>query len=166
MNEAKNSRHPVAPDADAPASASWWRLPLLLAVVLAAIVAARTTRIHEREVGSSAVLPQAEATGKTVSLEIRFGDGRERRFDTIPWFPGMTVDQLMLAASRLPDGVRYGAAGDHERMMLTNIDDSYNEWGGGRNWTYQVNGVPADRSIGIYELQPDDRVLWTFGKQQ
>lgn len=78
----------------------------------------------------------------------------------------MTVDQLMLAASRLPDGVRYGTAGDHESMMLTNIDDSYNEWAGGRNWTYQVNGVPADRSIGIYKLEPDDRVLWTFGKQQ
>ena len=136
-------------------------------MVLAAIVAARSTRFHERGADTrEAAPPPADATGKTVSLIIQFGDDRERRFDAIPWHSGMTVDEMMTAASRLPNGITYGVYGARERMMVNNIDDTYNEWGGGRNWTYQVNGVPADRSAGVFELQPGDRVLWTFGKER
>lgn len=147
---------------------AWWRLPLLLAVVLVAIVAARSSQTRERESASQVVAapPSADATGKTVSLVIQFDAGRKREFDAIAWHPGMTVDDLMTAASRLPHGITYSVGGDHEMMMLGVIDGVVNEWGSGRNWTYKVNDVPADRSLAVYELQPGDRVLWTFGLQE
>jgi len=166
-NERKDAEQTgVAAGADsAPPARAWWRLPLLLAVVLAAIVTVRSTRVREQIADThEAPSPSADATGKTVSLIIQFGDNRERRFDPIPWHPGMNVDDLMTVASRLPNGITYGAYGDHEQMMLNQIDETYNERGRGRNWTFQVNGTRADRSLAVYELQPGDRVLWTYGQ--
>jgi hypothetical protein len=145
-----------------------WRLPLLLAVVLVAIVAARSSQTHERT-PATPVAPApltADATGKVVSLAIQFDAGREREFDAIDWHPGMTVDDLMTAASRLPNGITYTVTGDHEMTLLGSIDGVINERRGDRFWTYRVNGVPADRSLAVYELQPGDRVLWTFGRQE
>jgi hypothetical protein len=78
----------------------------------------------------------------------------------------MTVDDMMTAASRLPNGIRYRVGGDGEMMLLENIDGIENEWGGSRFWLYRVNEALADRSMGIYELQPGDRVLWTFGEKE
>ena len=101
-----------------------------------------------------------------MSLVVRFDVGKERTFDAIAWRPEMTVDDLMTAASRLSDGITYTVGGDHQMMLLASIDGVRNEWGGGRNWTYQVNDVPADRSLAVYELQPGDRVLWTLGRSE
>lgn len=78
----------------------------------------------------------------------------------------MTVDDMMAAASRLPDGIRYAVNGEGEMMMLDGIDDVMNQLGGGRFWLYRVNGVLADRSMGVYELHPGDRVLWTFSEKE
>lgn len=148
-------------------STAWWRLPLLLAVVLAAIVIARIARDGERTVAPRPLpVPPAAATGKSVSLVIDYGDGRERKFEAIAWHEGMTVDDLLNAASQLPDPISYGVLGNGELTLLANIDQTHNQWEHGGNWTYKVNDVPADRSLSIYELQPGDRVLWSFGRQQ
>jgi hypothetical protein len=169
MNESKIVDQPVAIAGEiASRSGAWWRLPFLLAAVLVAIVAARSLQPHERSPASeNAATPQpAESTGRTVALIIRFDAGRERKFDAIAWHPGMTVDELLTAASRLPSGITYTVSGDHEMTLLGSIDGVVNEWGGGKNWTYQVNEVPADRSFAVYEIQPGDRVLWTLGRQE
>ena len=170
MNETENvdPSAVVAGNESSRAGGTWWRLPLLLAVVLVAIVAARSSQTRERGSASREVAAPspADATGKTVSLVIQFDAGRERTFDAIAWHPGMTVDDLMTAASRLPHGFTYSVSGDHEMMLLGIIDGVANEWGSGRSWTYKVNDVPADRSLAVYELQPGDRVLWTFGLQE
>jgi len=171
MNEEKrdDQRTTLAADSLPSASGAWWRLPLLLVVVLIAIIAARTSHTRTRGPSSPAKLqppPVGDAAGKTVSLTIHFGDGKERKFDNVAWRPGMTVDDLLAAASRMTDGIYYTVVGDHEQMLLTSINSDANERAAGRHWTYSVNDVPADRSLGIYELQPGDRVLWTFGKQQ
>src|SRR3972149_122766 len=108
MNEARNNEQPTATTGKNPwrSGGAWWRLPLLLAVVLVAIVAARMSQVHERSPAfQGAAAPQpADATGEFVSLVVRFDVGKERTFDAIAWRPGMTVDDLMTAASRLPDG--------------------------------------------------------------
>ncbi len=103
-------------------------MPLLLAVVLAAIVAARSSQTHERNPASpDARAPlAAEATGKFVSLVIQFDAGRQRKFDAIDWHAGMTVYDLMTAASRLPNGITYSVGGDHEMMLLVSIDGVVN----------------------------------------
>jgi hypothetical protein len=148
-------------------STAWWRLPLLLAVVLAAILIARAAREEVRTVAPRPLpVPPTAQTGKSVALVINYGDGRERKFDAVAWHEGMTVDDLLNAASQLPDPISYGVLGNGELTLLTNIDQTHNKWEHGGNWTYKVNDVPADRSLEIYELQPGDRVLWTFGRQQ
>jgi hypothetical protein len=148
-------------------SGAWWRLPLLLTVVLATILIVRATRVDERT-PAPRKLPAAPAaaTGKSVALVIDYGDGRERTFDAIAWHEGMTVDDLLNAASQMANPISYGVAGDGEMTLLTRIDESHNQWEHGSNWTYKVNDVAADRSMAIYDLQPGDRVLWTFGKPQ
>ena len=37
------------------------------------------------------------------------------------------------------------------------------ETAGGEGWSYSVNGQWADRSIGVYPLQPGDEIKWTHG---
>jgi hypothetical protein len=170
MNGSKNADQSGTNESEPPARAgtAWWRLPLLLAVVLVAIVAARSARVAERGPTTHvrSAPPAAIPSGKFVSLVINYGGGRERKFDAIPWHEGMNVDDVMIAASELPNGITYDITGDHEMTMVTRIDDTYNMWGRLSNWTYKVNDVPADRSMKVFELQPGDRVLWTFGPRQ
>lgn len=150
------------------ACGSWWQLPLLLAAVLAVIVLVRTSGIRESKrvthKANDAAVP-APATGETVSLEIKFSNDRTQQFGDIAWYAGMTVDDLLTMATRSPDGFRYEVLADGEHALLVSIDDAVNEGGGGRNWTYSVNGQLGDRSFAIYELEPGDRVLWNFGRR-
>jgi Domain of unknown function (DUF4430) len=144
----------------------WWRLPVLLAAVLAGIVLVRVSATHEtkrinRAANEAPGTPQE--TNATVSLEIQFGKDRTKKYDSIPWCEGMTIDDLLTAATRLRDGIRYEVLADGAHAMLVSIDEVGDQGGRGRNWTYKVNGVFGDRSFAVYELQPGDRVLWTFG---
>jgi hypothetical protein len=169
METATNSEQPGATADGKPArSGDWWRLPLLLAVVLAAIVAARASQMKTRTGGADAETPLAAVDPKAapVSLVIRSSDGKEREFKNIGYRPGMTIDDLMSEAGRGGEAFNYRVAGDGQMSMLHAIDKDFNEWEGGRNWTYTVNDQMGDRSFAVYELKPGDRVLWTFGKRQ
>jgi len=141
---------------------SGWRLPVLLALVLAAILLARWTGERETTVAPEATRETAPATGQSVSLAIQFGDGVEQSFEAVPWHEGMTVDDLLTAASRRSNGIRYSVRGDGASALLLQIDKARNEGARGRNWTYTVNGTRADRSFAVYPLRPGDHVLWTF----
>lgn len=143
-----------------------WKLLVLFALVLAAIVAYRVLGTGETQVGglgtstNDTTLPSR--TGETVSLTFRFGEGDDRKLEPIAWHQGMTVDDLMTAASRVPGGIRYAMRGVGEMAFLTRIDNIANEGATGRNWTYTVNGERADKSFAVYRLEPGDHVLWTF----
>jgi hypothetical protein len=145
-----------------------WRLPVLLALVLAAILIARrrgegyTTVAPQNAAAPDAASDAAQPGNQTVSLAIAIGDGVERRFDAVPWHEGMTVDDLLTAASRRPNGIQYSVRGDGASALLMQIDEARNEGPRGRNWTYTVNGTRADRSFAVYPLRPGDQVLWTF----
>jgi hypothetical protein len=169
MNEEKKVDSSAAPNAVAASrhGGAWWRLPLLLAVVLLAMIAARATRVSDRTTSTRDSAPPPAATdGRTVSLTLRYGGDQERSFDKVAWHDGMTIDDLMTAVSRLPEAPMYRISGDGQMAFVVGIDDAFNEGGRGRFWTYQVNDVPGDRSFAVFELQPGDRVLWTFGSQQ
>jgi hypothetical protein len=147
------------------ACSAWWRLPLLLAIVLAAILAYQYRPGREQ----SAAQPNAPIaeepiapSAQQVQLNIDFGDGRAPLSATASWRDGMTVADLLHSA---PD-VRTETQGDGASTFLNVLNGLANEGGGGRNWLYRVNGKHADRSFAVYELQPGDQVLWTYTKQQ
>jgi hypothetical protein len=142
------------------ACGTWWRLPLLLAVVLIAVWLMRGRGIWNAppvEV-KEVVKTQATATNERVLLAIDFPKGRQD-FEPIPWHEGMTAaDQL-----RSAPGIKVTQTGSGSAALLTAINGISNEGADGSNWTYQVNDERADRSFEVYELKPNDRVLWTFG---
>ena len=142
---------------------SWWRLPLLLAVVLIVAWMMRGRGIWNAAPAddNSAAKAPAAVTNERVLLAIDFPTGRQE-FDPIPWFDGMTAaDQL-----RSAPGVKVTQTGSDAAALLTAINDIANEGADGSNWTYQVNDESADRSFEVYQLKPNDRVLWTFGKRR
>ncbi len=102
---------------------------------------------------------------ETVRLVIDYSDGVEKHFNAIAWKSGMTVMDVMSAAKKHPRGISFEHKGKGATALLTKIDDVENE-GRGRNWLYKVNGEPADRSMGIFELKAGDTVLWKFDKYQ
>ena len=83
-----------------------------------------------------------------------------------PGSDGMTVADLMVAASHLPKGIQFSQQGSGESALLTEINGDANQGGDGKNWIYSVNGNDADRSFAIYKLEPGDHVLWTFSTKQ
>ena len=146
-------------------SGTWWRLPLLLALVLAAILWTRGRGLrevaHEADKGNAAQSTDADIRDK-VWLDIDFGGGRKKSFHAIAWRDGMTVADLV---ARTP-GLAVKQRGTGASAFLTTIDNVSNEGAEGRNWIYSVNGQSADRSFEVYPLKPGDRVLWTFASQQ
>jgi hypothetical protein len=150
----------------------WWRLPLLLALVLGAMVLARG--VSGPEVVPAPQTPptapnqrsgdraDSQPIVKTVALVIDFGDGRTRRYDEMAWHDGMTVGALLAAVRELPGGPTFAQQGSGASALLTAIDGVANEGRAGRNWAFFVNDGLADRGFGAYVLRPGDHVLWSF----
>ena len=143
------------------ACGSWWRLPLLLGLVLTAIMWSRVHSLHEetsdKKIDQSAPITNSVPQEK-VTLSIDFGDSRQKNFDAIPWRSGMTVADAMKAAL----GVTVAHKGSGQSTFVTAIDGIENQGADGQNWMYKINGKIADRSFAVYELKPGDRILWTF----
>jgi hypothetical protein len=147
---------------------SWWRLPLLLAFVLVAIWLLRDRGVRDAKPDSGDTVQGTPAgsadASKAVSLTIDFGDGRRTEFEPVAWREGMTVRDVTRETPRADR--RLDVRGSGEAAFLASLDGVANEGADGRNWIYSVNGKNGDRSFAIYELEPGDQVLWTFGKQQ
>ncbi len=145
----------------------WWRLPLLLVFVLAAVWLLRDSGVRQSRPDakdSAPIAPGDAATGKIVSLTIDFGDGRRTEYEPIAWRDGITVYDVTSETQRYD--LKLKTLGTGESAFLANLDGIENEGADGRNWTYSVNGKTGDRSFGVFELEPGDQVLWTFGKQR
>ena len=125
---------------------------ILLAAMLLAIAAA-----GER----------AHAQSTTVRLVVDYGDGVIKTITGLPWAKGSTVLDVMNAAKERPHGISFSYTGSGASAFLTRIDDVANEGGSGakKNWQLWVNTSYAERSFGVYELQPLDVVFWRFATQ-
>ena len=125
---------------------------ILLAAMLLAIAAASD---------------QAHAQSASVRLVVDYGDGVIKTITDLPWAKGSTVLDVMNAAKDRPHGVTFSYTGSGASALLTRIDDVANEGGGGakKNWQLWVNTSYADRSFGVYEVQPLDVVFWRFTTQ-
>lgn len=106
---------------------------------------------------------RGEDKPRVVELTIDYGDGVEKRFKALRWKEKMTVLDALRQAQEHPRGVKFKFRGSGAAAFLTQIDDLTNE-GNGKNWMYRVNETEGDRSFGIYELEPEDSVLWKFAK--
>jgi Domain of unknown function (DUF4430) len=161
-------RRPVENESSKTCSACgpWWRLPLLLGLVLAAIVWSQVYGLREEsaeEKKKDASVPIADGVPQQkVELTIDFGGGRQKNFEAAAWHNGMTVADAMNASP----GLKVTQKGSDQSAFVTAIDGIENQGADGQNWTYSVNGQIADRSFAVYELRPGDRVLWTFGRRQ
>jgi uncharacterized protein DUF4430 len=150
---------------------SRWRLPLMLALLLVVIILGRSATNHQivtfgpGSANDKSAEPEPVTAGKSVTLIIQSPDGNQRH-DYLAWHDGMTVADLMVAASQLPKGIHFSQQGSGESCLLTEINGDANQGGDGKNWTYSVNGAEADRSFAIFNLQPGDHVLWTFTTKQ
>lgn len=110
--------------------------------------------------------PKSTAS-KTVELSVRFKDGRIRKFEPVECREGMTVIDMMneLKERKEENPLRFEYKGKGKSAFLLSLDGVDNQSGGSSDfWIFRVNGKLSDRSFGIYELHPGDKVLWHFGK--
>jgi hypothetical protein len=143
------------------ACGSKWTLPVLLALVLGAILFSQSRRIREAVFKPPAAPPNVETAASStqqVLLTINFGDGRALQNEESAWREGMTVLDLLQGQHN----ISFRSEGSGESTFLNELNGIENEGAAGRNWMYSVNGKRADRSIGAYQLRPNDHVLWTF----
>jgi hypothetical protein len=125
---------------------------ILLAAMLLAIAAASD---------------QTHAQSATVRLVVDYGDGVMKTITGLPWAKGSTVLDVMNAAKDRPHGITFTYTGSGASAFLTRIDDVANEGGAAakKNWQLWVNTSYADKSFGVYEVQPLDVVFWRFATQ-
>jgi hypothetical protein len=109
-----------------------------------------------------------QAQSATVRLVVDYGDGVIKTIIGLPWAKGSTVLDVMNAAKSRPHGINFSYTGSGASAFLTRIDDVANEGGGGskKNWQLWVNTSYADKSFGVYEVQPLDVVFWRFATQE
>ena len=110
---------------------------------------------------------RAHAQTATVGLVVDYGDGVIKTITGLPWAKGSTVLDVMNAAKDRPHGVTFSYSGSGASALLTRIDDVANEGGAAakKNWQLWVNTNYAERSFGVYEVQPLDVVFWRFTTQ-
>jgi hypothetical protein len=139
-------------------------LPLLLGIVLAAILISSNKRIRQAIFTQPRQQPIAEGqapAANKILLTVNSGNGQLVNEST-EWREGMTVADALQDIRR----ISFLTEGSGESTFLTALNGVMNEGAGGRNWTYAVNGKYADRSFAVYELKPNDHVLWTFATQK
>jgi Domain of unknown function (DUF4430) len=107
-----------------------------------------------------------QAQSATVRLVVDYGDGVIKTITGLPWAKGSTVLDVMNAAKSRPHGINFSYTGSGASAFLTRIDDVANEGGSKKNWQPWVNTSYADKSFGVYEVQPLDVVFWRFTTQQ
>jgi uncharacterized protein DUF4430 len=100
----------------------------------------------------------------TVKLVIDFGDGFQKVYPSIPWVADMTVLDALNKAKDHSRGTKFRYTGSGATAFLTEIDSLKNQAGGAdkKNWLYRVNGKRADKSFGVYSLNADDEIVWSF----
>ena len=113
-----------------------------------------------------AAIDGGQAQSSTVRLVIDYGDGVIKTITGLPWAKGSTVLDVMNAAKSRPHGISFTYTDSGASAFLTAIDEVGNEGGGKKNWQLWVNTSYADKSFGIYEVQPLDVVFWRFTTQE
>jgi hypothetical protein len=110
--------------------------------------------------------PTPQPEGDAASLTVDFGNGASRRWEALPFVPGMTVGALLEEARKFKPPLAFTQQGEGEQSFLTSLEGVANEGGGGRNWMYSVDGEDGHVSFAVQEIQAGDAVLWEFRRQE
>ena len=113
----------------------------------------------------SSAAPGAERT-LTVALVVDYGDGMQKRYSSLAWHEGMTVQDALQLAEQHPRGIRWTSRGKRATALLLSIDELNNGAAPGKNWIYRVNGKLGDRSFAVFPLQSGDLVEWKFDRYE
>ena len=111
--------------------------------------------------------PNADAksgVSGTVELMVNFRD----QDDMMVYVP-LSADATVLSVleqAQVEGALTFESRGQGESAFLKSINGVENEGAGGDNWVYRVNGQLGDRSFGVYKVEADDQILWSFGKYQ
>ena len=102
----------------------------------------------------------------TVHVEILFGSDRSSIQNEVDCMNDTTVFSALQAAAE-KGGYGFESTGVLKGdKFITSIGGVDNLAADGKNWIYQVNDVLGDKSSGVYAVQPEDRVVWSFGKYE
>lgn len=102
------------------------------------------------------VQPVTKATG-TVTFVFDFGDGTPQTVEVEDISSGQTV----LDGLERIDAPNIVVSGSGQNAFVTSIGDK--DTVGSEGWSYKVNDKWADRSVGVYEIEPGDVVTWSYG---
>lgn len=144
-----------------------WTGACVWAMCLALLLMGTVAGCTPPQAGEGDLPKGVKPTGEAVRLVIDFDDGFEKHY-RLAWKESMTVLDALKAAEARQRGIVVQVRGSGDMAMVTSIDAQANEGGdgeggNGRNWIYRVNGELADKSCGVYEVRPDDVIMWTFG---
>ena len=134
-----------------------WVFPVILAGLLCLVLAWRM--VPRPEGPAAPVLPPAEA-GAGVLVAIEPGD-TPRVESLVPVASGDALAVLRVAGKDL-EAFRPEFVGQGASAFVDAIGGIANEGPHGRNWTFEVNGEPGDRSAAITPVESGDSVLWKF----
>lgn len=98
----------------------------------------------------------------TVALEINFGESKSSKSIDVVCSPDSTV-LLSLERAQQMNKLKFESKGSGERTFVESIDGVGNEGAGGKNWIYRVNDKLGDKSAGVFEVAPGDKISWSWG---
>ncbi len=102
----------------------------------------------------------------TVDLTVDFGSegGEKKPIDVaVVCSEDSTVLSILERAHNTGDlDLKFRGSG--ETAFVESISGVKNEGAGGQNWIFRVNGKTGDKSAGVYEVNPGDKVSWQFGE--
>lgn len=98
----------------------------------------------------------------TVVLEVDFGDEKPTKSIDVVCSPDSTV-LLSLERAMQMKKLKFKASGSGETAFLESIDGVANDTKEGKYWTYRVNDSLGDKSAGVFDVKPSDKITWTFG---
>lgn len=106
---------------------------------------------------------QPAATSLEIPVVVDFRNGQPALEGTVQ-LPADATAFAALQAFAAQSGFEVQSRGTGETIFVIAIRDVANQGAKGDNWTYRVNGQLGDRSAGIYQLKPGDKLAWIFGK--
>ncbi len=131
---------------------------ILIALALGCSGCSRTSEEAktERPAAATGELPGGELAGSVI-VEFRYPDQRLESLVVSPVRSGDTVWQVMQQIEEPEITIQ----GSGRNALLTRIGEFSNR--GAEGWTFYVNGEWADRGIGDYPIQVDDKIEWRYG---
>lgn len=140
------------------------RLPASCSLILIALVLAcgggcsdPSEEAKRERPDSRANEPAGSEPAGSVIVEFRYPDKRLESLVVSPVRSGDSVLEVM----RQIEQPEITIQGSGRNALLTRIGEFSNR--GAEGWTFYVNGEWADRGIGDYPIQLDDKIEWQYG---